>query len=226
MPISSNPRIRASDPFDMDAPDYLNPQSDDAPLDPALRAKWLEERGYDPKADGDFKRANGEGMTISGEFVGKISDGELDLIRDGIEHDECPDLPKIPAEFDMKPRWESFCRLYAFGHSAADAARHAGYAWGTAKHAGWRLLQDPRILRRIRTLKQFAHENRPEGNQDLLVRLETVYREAMNRGQYHAAIQAIRTIAVLDEKESVSVKETRPKIPAETPANSRDSGGM
>ncbi len=215
MPISSNPRIRASDPFDMDAPDYLNPQSDDAPLDPALRAKWLEERGFDPKADGDFVRANGAGMTVDGEFVGRISGDELDLIRDGIEHDECPDLPKIPAEFDMKPRWESFCRLYAFGHSAADAARHAGYAWGTARHAGWRLLQDPRILRRVRSLQQFAHENRPRSREDLLVRLETLYREAMNRGQYNAANQAIRTIARLEgyevEKEPESGPESETK---------------
>jgi hypothetical protein len=218
MPISSNPRTRAADPFDFDAPDYRNPHSDDEPLDPDIRAQWLEERGYDPKADGDFKRANGNGVTIDGEYMGIPPDGELDLIRDGVEHDECPDLPAIPPEFNMKPRWEFFCRLYAFGHSAADAARHAGYAWSNARHAGWRLLQDPRILRRIRTLQKFAHENRPRCVEDLQVRLETIYREAMNRGQYHAAIQAIKTLQSLEEKE--------PERPQKSPAEMADSGKM
>ena len=74
---------------------------------------------------------------------------------------------------------------------AADAARHAGYAWGTSRHAGWRLLQDPRIRRRIRMLQEFAHEHRPKTREELGVRLETVYRECMNRGQYHAAVRAL-----------------------------------
>ncbi len=198
MSLSGNPRVCASDPFDFDAPDYLNPVSDDAPLDPGLRAQWLEERGYDPKAEADMHRANGEGAVLNGEFVTDAQAGDMDLIRDGIEHDECPDLPKIPASFDMKPRWESFCRLYAFGHSAADAARHAGYAWGTARHAGWRLLQDPRIQRRVRTLQQYANDHRPKSREDLVGRLEIIYREAMNRGQYHASIQAIKAIACLE----------------------------
>ena len=163
-----------------------------------MRARWLEERGYDPKADGDLKRADQGGVVLNGEFLTTPPDGDLDLIRDGIEHDECPDLPAIPAQFNMKPRWESFCRLYAFGHSAADAARHAGYAWGTARHAGWRLLQDPRIQQRVRVLQQFAHDNRPQCREDLVVRLEIVYREAMNRGQYHAAVRALDTIARLE----------------------------
>lgn len=185
-------------PLSIVPPDYRNPLSDDAPLDAEKRARWLEERGYDPKAEDDLMRSDGEGCIINGEFVGEMPVAEKDLIRDGIEYDECPDLPRIPREFNVKPRWESFCRLYAFGHSAADAARHAGYAWGTARHAGWRLLQDPRIRRRIRMLQEFAHENRPKTREELGVRLETVYREAMNRGQYHAAIKSLDLIARLE----------------------------
>lgn len=187
-----------SDPFDIPPPDYLNSLSDDPPLAANERAQWLEERGYDPKSEADFKRHNADGSILNGEFVCNPGVGDIDLIRDGIEYDECPDLPTIPAQFDMKPRWESFCRLYAFGHSAADAARHAGYAWGTARHAGWRLLQDPRIQRRIRVLQEFAHENRPTSREEMGVRLETVYREAMNRGQYHAAVRALELVVRLE----------------------------
>ncbi len=190
--------LPAGHPLNVDAPDYRNPLSDDAPLDADMRARWLEERGYDPKAEADLHRADGEGSIINGEFVGDMPLGDKDLIRDGIEYDECPDLPRIPREFNMKPRWESFCRLYAFGHSAADAARHAGYAWGTSRHAGWRLLQDPRIRRRIQMLQEFAHESRPKCREDLSVRLETVYREAMSRGQYHAAVRALDLISRLE----------------------------
>lgn len=204
-------------PFGGAPPDYLNPLSDDAPLNAGMRAQWLEERGYDPKVDGDVRRANGEGSIMNGEFVTHMPPGELDLIRDGIEHDECPDLPVIPKEFNMKPRWESFCRLYAFGHSAADAARHAGYAWGTSRHAGWRLLQDPRIRRRIRTLQEFAHENRPQCREDLSVRLETVYREAMSRGQYHAAVRALDLISRLEGFRPPAATPLAPKNRAELP---------
>ncbi len=204
--LSANPANNPDDPdpfsdshpLNVPAPDYLNPMSDDAPLAQDQRARWLEERGYDPKAEADLKRHNAEGVVLNGEFVCDPVPGDLDLIRDGIEHDECPDLPRIPPEFDMKPRWESFCRLYAFGHSAADAARHAGYAWGTSKHAGWRLLQDPRIRRRIHVLQEFAHEHRPKTREELGIRLETVYRECMNRGQYHAAVRALDLISRLE----------------------------
>lgn len=200
MSDASAPRLpaRNAPPFDTQPPDYLNPLSDDPPLAAGERARWLEERGYDPKSEADFKRHNAGGIVLNGEFVCDPVPGDMDLIRDGIEHDECPDLPAIPASFDMKPRWESFCRLYAFGHSAADAARHAGYAWGTARHAGWRLLQDPRIRRRIQVLQEFAHENRPKTRAELGVRLETVYREAMNRGQYNAAIRALELIVRIE----------------------------
>jgi len=201
-------------PLGIVAPDYRNPRSDEAPLNPENRIKWLEERGYDPKAEDDLMRADGEGSFINGEFVGDMPLGDKDLIRDGIEYDECPDLPRIPREFNMKPRWESFCRLYAFGHSAADAARHAGYAWGTSKHAGWRMLQDPRIRRRIQMLQEFAHESRPRCREDLSVRLETVYREAMNRGQYHAAVRALEAIARL---EGFRPPKEEPQAPPKAP---------
>ncbi|NQV43874.1 MAG: terminase small subunit [Rhodospirillales bacterium] len=192
------PDLTDNHPLNVTPPDYRNPMSGDAPLSPDMRARWLEERGYDPKAEADLKRHNAEGVILNGEFVCDPEPGDLDLIRDGIEHDECPDLPTIPAQFDMKPRWESFCRLYAFGHSAADAARHAGYSWGTSRHAGWRLLQDPRIRRRISTLQEFAHDQRPQCREDLSVRLETVYREAMNRGQYNAAVRALDLISRME----------------------------
>lgn len=111
------------------------------------------------------------------------------LIVDGLPNDDLPDLPVPPS--DLKPRWETFARLYAFGKPAAAAARIAGFSPRNAAHAGWRLLQDARIHRRISQLRQFADDHRAHDRDQLAVRLEAIYREAMECGHLTAAVRAV-----------------------------------
>ncbi|MEQ8664209.1 MAG: terminase small subunit [Rhodospirillales bacterium] len=119
----------------------------------------------------------------------------VDLRKPDEDDDEMPALPEPVGDHRLRPRWEAFCRLYAFGHSAADAARNAGYAWGSAAHSGWRLLQDDRVRARIRELQGHLAKTLAVTDEDLVVRAEAVYREAMNRGHYGAAIRAVEFTA-------------------------------
>lgn len=188
--------------------------SDDGPTDPARRAAWLEELGYDPKVEMDLAHHEGHGAIADGVWQQHARFLDLRLVRDGDDNDDLPDMPPILGSFDMTPRWESFCRLYGFGYSATDAARHAGYAGTSAAQAGWRLLQDPRIQRRIRELKEFIYETRPRTRIDLVVRLEAIYREAMARGQYNAAIRAIEGVARMEGVAAPKQAAPAPESPA------------
>lgn len=185
---------------------------DTPPPTPGERAKWAERNGYDPKVEADKRRARGRdgvahGGVHNGAWAGDPWPADTDLVRgpdpgprDGIGphdrfepgiDDDVPPLPVPAAENRLRPRWEAFCRLYAAGHSAADAARHAGYAWDSAAQAGWRLLQDGRVQQRVAILQDYLARSMPVGAGELRVRAEAIYREAMNRGHYGAAIRAV-----------------------------------
>ncbi len=187
------------------------------PPTPGERAKWTEAvRGRDPKCDADRRRRHAlggdeDGDVYQGAYAGAMDDATRELVRGpapgpfddvgphlsdqaGID-DDVPDLPPPLAEQTLRPRWEAFCRLYAFGHSASDAARHAGYAWGSAAHSGWRLLQDDRVRSRIAELQGHLARALAIDEYQLALRAEAVYREAMNRGHYGAAIRALEFAA-------------------------------
>jgi len=183
------------------------------PPTPGERAKWEEHvLDRDPKAEADRRRdaalgGEAEGEYHEGVWTGRMSDATRALVRGpaadprddesvaiwpepGID-DDVPALPPPLAETTLKPRWEAFCRLYAYGHSAADAARHAGYAWESAGQSGWRLLQDDRVRDRIAEFQRYLSKTLVVEERDLMLRAEAIYREAMNRGHYGAALRAL-----------------------------------
>lgn len=185
----------------------------DPPPTPGERAKWEEHvLGLDPKCGADRRRDRAlgnplDGAVYDGTWTGRMSDATRELVRGpapgprddlgvhmidepGVD-DDVPALPAPVAGSTLRPRWEAFCRLYAFGHSTADAARHAGYAWDSAAQTGWRLLQDARIQERIAELQAYHAQALVADERATLVRAEAVYREAMNRGHYGAAVRAL-----------------------------------
>jgi len=115
-----------------------------------------------------------------------------------VDDDVLPPLPESLRAGALRTKWEMFARLYAYGHSAADAARHAGYAWHRAPQSGWRLLQDERVKARVRELTDHLYGAEPWDKKSFVTRLEAVYREAMNRGQYMAAVRAVEAAAKIE----------------------------
>jgi len=195
------------------------------PPTPGERARKREVDGYDPKAEADRRRAAGldgvaHGCIHNGAWAGAAWPADTSLVRGpapgplddiGAHHADEPgiddDVPPLPRSLGnpLRPRWEAFSRLYAFGHSAADAARHAGYAWDSAAQAGWRLLQDDRVRGRVAELQRHHAEALTYDADELRVRAEAIYREAMNRGHYTAAIRAVEFLRghlPKDEKEA------------------------
>jgi len=208
--------------------------ADPPPPDPGDRAKWTElVLDNDPKAEADRRRhralgGEAEGEVVNGVFQRKLTEATRELIRGPRENpelddyvtfdprkpdeddDEMPALPEPIGDHKLRPRWEAFCRLYAFGHSAADAARNAGYAWTSAAHSGWRLLQDDRVRARIAELQGHLAKSLAVTEGDLMLRAEAIYREAMNRGHYGAAIRAVE----------FSARERRRRLEAKTAGRS------
>lgn len=96
----------------------------------------------------------------------------------------------------LQPRHETFCRRFAEGANAALAAKIAGYAPGTARNAGYRLLRRPQIIARIAEL----HRELAAQCQDvdvLLGKLEAVYRRAIDAQQCSAAARVVELQAKL-----------------------------
>lgn len=91
----------------------------------------------------------------------------------------------------LTPRQERFCQSFVYCLNAAKAARHAGYAPRTAKRQGYRLLNDPRIARRIQTIQWTLAEDHGRDTDCLVGKLEMVYRRAMEDRRYHAAAYAV-----------------------------------
>jgi hypothetical protein len=92
----------------------------------------------------------------------------------------------------LKTRQERFCLRFVELGCATAAARAAGYAPRSAKSAGFRLRRDPRIVRRIAEIEAApAAEGHGDGRDDLLGKLETVYRQAMVERRFSAAVRAV-----------------------------------
>ena len=209
----------------------------EAPKDPALRAKWAEAIGGHPLAVADRLSAErrGEDGTYDGDRWWPDADAAtLDVVRDGksgpeadpadeagdqeirVDDDVLPPLPADLAKDALRPKWEAFARLYAYGHSAADAARFAGYSWHRAAQSGWRLLQDERVRARVDQLTRHLYGAEAWDAPAFVTRLEAVFREAMHRGQYTAAVRAIEAAARI---------ESRARVGAPLQALAGDSGG-
>jgi phage terminase small subunit len=124
----------------------------------------------------------------------------------------------------MKARQERFCHRFVECANAAAAAKAAGYAPGSARNTGYRLLRNPRIVSRIAQLQaEMAQANCRELD-TLLGKLETVYRRAVDGHQFSAAARAVELqakLAGLADKPSVRALVTRAKEAGQTAADAQ-----
>lgn len=97
----------------------------------------------------------------------------------------------------LTSRQERFCERFVETANAAAAARTAGYAPGSARATGYRLLRRPRIVERIVELQTETAEIHCRTATILLAKLETVYRRAIEDHQYAVAARAIEIQARL-----------------------------
>ncbi len=96
-------------------------------------------------------------------------------------------LPAPP----LPPRREAFCQYYVADPNAAAAAAEAGYAPASARQEGYRLLNDPAVAARIAMLRADMARRHGVVLDDLVAKLETVYRKAMAEHHFLAAVRAI-----------------------------------
>jgi hypothetical protein len=97
----------------------------------------------------------------------------------------------------LRPRHERFCRLFVLHPNAAQAARNAGYDPQWARNAGYRLLRQPRIVRRIADLHREMAALHCSDVDLLIGKLETVYRRSVDDHAFSAAARAVELQARL-----------------------------
>ncbi len=107
-----------------------------------------------------------------------------------------PDHPAGPGA-PLPPRREAFCQVYVVDPNAAAAAVEAGYAPGSARQEGYRLLNDPVVAARISQLRSDMANRHGRAVDDHIAKLETVYRKAMTEHHFHAAVRAVEAQARL-----------------------------
>jgi phage terminase small subunit len=103
----------------------------------------------------------------------------------------------LSANPSLTGRQAAFCDSYADLGNAAAAARQAGYAAGSAKVTGSRLLTNANVLARIEALRAVRARARDADRQLLLERLEETWQGAMAAEQFGAAMRTLRLMAEL-----------------------------
>lgn len=91
----------------------------------------------------------------------------------------------------LSERQEAFCQAYVCSANAAQAAREAGYAEGSARQSGHRLLCMPQIAARIEAIRETLALQGCRTQASLLGKLENVYARAIYLGQYAAAARVV-----------------------------------
>ena len=89
-------------------------------------------------------------------------------------------------------RQENFCRYYAETGNAAEAARAAGYAEGSARQTGYDLLARPAVAARIGAIRQAAQTVERQETQILLGRLEQVWDAAVAAGSATLMLRVVK----------------------------------
>lgn len=107
------------------------------------------------------------------------------------------DQPTPPDSPRLRHRQERFCRYFVEYGNATVAAKAAGYSPPSARNAGYRLMQQPRINERIIEIQRGMAEGRGRGVDLLVGKLETVYRRAIDDHHFSAAARAIELQAKL-----------------------------
>jgi phage terminase small subunit len=95
------------------------------------------------------------------------------------------------SEQRLTERQEAFCQFYVEGHSGTAAAKHAGYAPGSAHVTASRLLRAPKVAARIAALRRdlgVANEISPKV---VLAKLERLYRAAAYNRSFTAAARIL-----------------------------------
>lgn len=85
-----------------------------------------------------------------------------------------------PPDKALNARQELFVKAYVLGKSASEAAREAGYAKGTCRHAAYNLLRRPHIAAAVDKAKQEIQDSTKITAESLMQKLEDAYQLAIN----------------------------------------------
>ena len=134
-----------------------------------------------------------------------------------------PPIPRKP----LTPRQERFCHAFVQYANASVAAAEAGYARGSAKQQGYRLLRTERVGARIRALHAQLCRDHGRDTEALIGKLENVYRRAIEDHHFHTAARAVELqarLGILMECRAAPSRLPRlpqlPSPPPGTPARS------
>ena len=97
----------------------------------------------------------------------------------------------------LTPRQEKFCQYFVIYANASAAARAADYAPTSAHNQGYRLLKESRIRVRISEIQQAMARDHCRHMDQLLGKLENVYRRAIADHSFYSAARAVELQAKL-----------------------------
>ena len=92
----------------------------------------------------------------------------------------------------LSTRQEAFCRHFTASGNAADAARRAGYAEGSARQTGHALLERPYIVERVRRIRMSWQRTARDEARIALARLEQAWDAAVASGSAYLMLQIVR----------------------------------
>ncbi len=106
-------------------------------------------------------------------------------------------MPLIDPAVALSTRQEAFCRHYAVSGNAADAARQAGYAKGSARQTGCALLERPYVVERLRRIRLSWKRTERDEARIVLARLEQAWDAAVASGSAYLMLRVLRFQAEL-----------------------------
>ena len=98
----------------------------------------------------------------------------------------------LDATAALSTRQEAFCRHFTASGNAADAARRAGYAEGSARQTGHALLERPYIVERVRRIRMSWQRTARDEARIALARLEQAWDAAAASGSAYLMLQTVR----------------------------------
>ena len=101
-------------------------------------------------------------------------------------------MPLLDPTVTLSSRQEAFCRHFVASGNAADAARRAGYAEGSARQTGCALLERPYIVERVRRIRMSWRRTEKDEARIALARLEQAWDAAVASGSAYLMLQVVR----------------------------------
>jgi hypothetical protein len=120
--------------------------------------------------------------------------------REGLPYwqhkDPIPPPPEAAPELEtpgdaLNDRQEAFCRAYVELPVGIKAARMAGYAPAAARRQATRLLKHPLVIRSIYELRDVRGKDHQVRRDTIIDQAEAVFEAAMEKADFHAAMQAL-----------------------------------